>query len=76
MLEASGQSLPDARPILEINVEHPLLVKLAEERDAERFSELAHIVLDHALLADGAQLDSPADYVRRVNQLILDLGKD
>ncbi len=76
MLEASGQALPDARPILEINVGHPLLVKLAEERDEARFSELAHIVLDHALLAEGAQLESPADYVRRVNRLILDLGKD
>jgi molecular chaperone HtpG len=76
MLEASGQPLPETKPVLEINVEHPLLVRLAAESNEARFGELARIVLDHALLAEGTQLDSPADYVRRVNQLILDLGKD
>ena len=74
MLEASGQSLPESKPILEINVEHPLLVRLAGEADDHRFGELARVVFDHAVLAEGAQLDSPAEYVRRVNQLILDLG--
>jgi molecular chaperone HtpG len=73
MLEASGQELPESKPILEVNVEHPLLVRLAQESGDERFGELARIVLDHALLAEGTQLENPADYVRRVNQLILDL---
>ena len=73
MLEASGQSLPESKPILEVNISHPLLVRLVEQSDQARFDALANIVLDHALLADGSQLDSPADYVRRVNQLILDL---
>jgi len=76
MLEASGQTLPETRPILEINVEHPLLVRLAAESDENRFGELARIVLDHALLAEGTALDSPADYVRRINKLILDLDRD
>ena len=76
MLEASGQDLPESKPILEINVEHPLLVRLAGESAEDRFGELARIVLDHALLAEGSQLDNPADYVRRVNQLILDLDGD
>ena len=75
MLEASGQTLPEAKPILEVNVDHPLLIRVAAETGDERFEELAKIVLDHALLAEGAQLDNPADYVRRVNQLILDLDK-
>ncbi len=75
MLEASGQTLPEAKPILEVNVDHPLLIRVAAETSDERFEELAKIVLDHALLAEGAQLDNPADYVRRVNQLILDLDK-
>ena len=74
MLEASGQDVPASRPSLEINVEHPLVRRLAEEADAERFKELATIILDHALLADGAELESPAAYVRRVNQLLLDLS--
>ena len=75
MLEASGQSLPESKPILEINVEHPLVRRLSAETDDTRFTELSRIVLDHALLAEGTQLDNPADYVRRMNQYILDLDK-
>jgi molecular chaperone HtpG len=60
---------------LEINVAHPLVTRLADEADETRFNELSKIVLDHALLAEGAQLENPADYVRRINQLVLDLGK-
>jgi molecular chaperone HtpG len=73
MLEASGQALPETKPILEVNIEHPLLVRLSEETDDERFRALSHIVLDHALLAEGTQLDNPAEYVSRMNQLLLDL---
>jgi len=75
MLEASGQAVPETRPILEINVDHPLVSKLSGEADETRFDELARVVLDHALLAEGAQLDNPAEYVRRVNRLILDIAR-
>jgi molecular chaperone HtpG len=75
MLEASGQKLPDSKPILEINVSHPLLQRLSAETDGGRFNELSEIVLDHALLAEGAQLDNPADYVRRMNQFLLSLDE-
>lgn len=74
MLEASGQPVPEAKPILEINIEHPLVSRLSAENDDGRFKELANIVLDHALLAEGSQLDNPAEYVRRMNQLLLDMG--
>ena len=73
MLEASGQELPDSKPVLEVNVEHPLLQRLAAEADKNRFAALSEIVLDHALLADGSQLDNPADYVQRMNSLLLEL---
>ena len=73
MLEASGQELPETKPVLEINVEHPLLARLSGEADSKRFAALSEIVLDHALLADGSQLDNPADYVQRVNKLLLEL---
>jgi molecular chaperone HtpG len=73
MLEASGQELPETKPVLEINVEHPLLTRLSSEADGKRFAALSEIVLDHALLADGSQLDNPADYVQRVNKLLLEL---
>lgn len=73
MLEASGQQLPESKPILEINIEHPLVTRLSSETDDKRFGELSNIVLDHALLAEGAQLESPADYVQRINRYLLDL---
>jgi molecular chaperone HtpG len=73
MLEASGQALPESKPILEINVGHPLLTRLSAETDDKRFNDLTNIVLDHALLADGTTLPNPADYVRRMNTLLLDL---
>ena len=76
MLEASGQSLPESRPILEINVEHPLVERLSAETDDSRFDSLAHIVLDHALLAEGSQLEDPAGYVHRMNSLLLELDSD
>lgn len=73
MLEASGQALPETKPILEVNIEHPLLNRLSGEADEKRFDALAHIVLDHALLAEGTQLENPAEYVSRMNQLLLQL---
>ena len=73
MLEASGQTLPETKPVLEINIDHPLLKRLDRETDDQRFAALSDIVLDHALLAEGSQLDNPAEYVRRMNSLLLEL---
>lgn len=73
MLEASGQKLPDSKPTLEINVEHPLVERLCAEKDDERFEQLSNILLDHALLAEGAQLENPAAYVQRMNKLLLEM---
>lgn len=73
MLEASGQAIPKAKPILEINMKHPLIGRLTAEPDDVRFGDLSHIVLDHALLAEGSQLDNPAEYVQRINKLLLDV---
>ena len=73
MLEATGQDLPETLPVLEINMDHPLVARLAAEADDARFRSLAGIVLDHALLAEGAQLENPADYVSRMNRYLLDL---
>ena len=73
MLEASGQALPASKPILEVNVGHPLVARLSSETDEERFVGLANVLLDHALLAEGTQLDNPAAYVHRMNKLLLDI---
>jgi molecular chaperone HtpG len=71
MLEASGQQLPESKPILEINIKHPLVTQLAAEGDEARFGALSNIVLDHALLAEGSQLENPAEYVQRMNDYLL-----
>ncbi|MGB5337258.1 MAG: molecular chaperone HtpG [Woeseiaceae bacterium] len=73
MLEASGQAIPESKPVLEVNVEHPLVGRLSNEADKRRFADLSNIVMDHALLAEGSQLDNPAQYVQRMNKLLLDI---
>ena len=73
MLEASGQEIPESKPILEINTDHPLVSRLANEADKGRFEDLSNVVMDHALLAEGSQLDNPAQYVQRMNKLLLDI---
>lgn len=69
MLKAAGQQAPDTKPILEINPEHPLLLKL--KSDDKQFDEWAQVLFDQALLAEGGQLNDPAAYVKRINQLLL-----
>lgn len=72
LLEAAGQTLPEAKPTLEINAEHALLRRLDNEQ-GDRFQALAQLVLDQATLAEGGSLPDPAGYVRRVNELMLEL---
>ena len=69
MLKAAGQQAPDTKPILEINPEHPLLLKL--KSDDQHFDEWTQVLFDQALLAEGGQLNDPAAYVKRINQLLL-----
>ena len=72
MLKQAGQSAPTALPTLEINPDHALVKKLgAIEGDEPRFGDLAQVLFDQALLAEGGVLEDPAAYVRRVNALLL-----
>jgi molecular chaperone HtpG len=68
MLKQAGQSAPKTQPILEVNTEHALVKRL--EADEARFDDLANILFDQALLAEGGQLEDPAAYVARVNRLL------
>ena len=68
MLKQAGQAVPEVKPILEINAEHPLVKKLVE---SSNFDDLAHIIFDQALLAEGGMPADPAAYVKRVNALLL-----
>jgi len=74
ILEAAGQKLPDSKPAFELNPDHPLVIKLEAEDNADRFSDLAHILFDQANLAEGAQLQNPAAYIQRLNKLLLELS--
>lgn len=74
ILEAAGQKVPDSKPIFELNPDHPLVKKLEQEANEERFGDLAHILFDQANLAEGAQLQDPAAYVQRLNKLLLELS--
>ena len=69
MLKAAGQNAPDMKPILEINPEHPLLAKL--KSDDQHFDDWTNLLFDQALLAEGGQLNDPASFVKRMNQLLL-----
>ncbi len=68
LLKQAGQNAPETKPTLEINPEHALVKKLDT---SEHFDDLAHILFDQALLAEGGQLEDPAAYVRRVNALLV-----
>ena len=67
LLRQAGQSVPVSKPVLEVNPEHPLVKKLD---GSVHFNDLAHILFDQALLAEGGQLEDPAAYVKRVNALL------
>ena len=70
MLKAAGQSAPEAKPILEINPAHKLVKRLENESADAVFSDLALVLFDQALLAEGGTLDDPASFVKRMNSLI------
>jgi molecular chaperone HtpG len=74
MLKAAGQNVPRSKPVLEINPRHPIVLRLTDESDERRFSDWSHILFDQALLAEGGQLDDPAAFVKRLNDVMLALG--
>ncbi|MBX2808654.1 MAG: molecular chaperone HtpG [Cellvibrionaceae bacterium] len=74
LLEQAGQSVPESKPIFELNPEHPLVKKLDQEADEDRFADLVSILFDQANLAEGGQLNDPAAYVGKLNKLLLELS--
>ena len=71
MLKAAGQPAPAMKPILEINPRHPVVARLKDE--TQHFDDWAKVVFDQALLAEGGQLDDPASFVKRINELMLEM---
>ncbi len=72
LLKASGQKAPVSQPILEINPKHPVVLRLKVEE--KKFDDWTSVLFDQALLAEGGQLDDPASFVKRVNQLMLEMS--
>ena len=74
IMEAAGQQMPNTKPILELNPEHPLIKKLDAEPDEQRFADLSLLLFDQASLAAGDALEDPATFVGRLNKLLLELS--
>ncbi len=74
LLKAAGQQAPETRPVLEINPQHPLVARLQDTADDDRFQDWTQLLFDQALLSEGGQLDDPAGFVRRLNGMLLELG--
>ena len=75
MLKAAGQEVGGTKPIFELNPDHPMVVRLKDEKDDARFADWSSILFDQATLAEGGQLEDPASYVKRLNELLLTLSK-
>ena len=74
IMAAAGQKVPESKPALEINAGHPIVKYLDSVSDAEQFKELAQLLYDQASLAEGGQIANPADYVQRLNRLLVRLA--
>ena len=74
VLRAAGQEVGGAKPILEYNPKHPMLAMFGDESDEDRANQIAELLFEQALLAEGGRLDDPAGFVRRMNGLLLDLS--
>ena len=72
LMKDAGQKVPTSQPILEINPKHPVVLRLQNE--SARFDDWAAVLFDQALLAEGGQLDDPAGFVKRINQLMLEMS--
>ncbi|MEY2343263.1 molecular chaperone HtpG [Acidithiobacillus sp. IBUN Pt1247-S3] len=75
LLKQAGHEMPSSKPTLEINPQHPMLGRIEKETDETRFGEWSALLLDQAILAEGGQLEDPASFVARLNQLMLALAK-
>jgi molecular chaperone HtpG len=71
LLKATGQQVPESKPILELNPDHRLVIKLQSVQDSQQLADWAEILLSQALLAEGEQLQNPVGFIQRLNQLLV-----
>jgi len=76
LLKQAGHALPEINPVLEINPTHPLVERLDKESDEQRFADWSHLLFEQAMLSEGGQLEDPAAFVSRTNDLLLLLSQE
>ena len=74
LLKQAGHAMPSSKPVLEINPTHPIVVRMKEEREDSRFEDWSNLLLDQAILAEGGQLEDPAGFVSRLNELMISIA--
>ena len=70
LLKAAGQKIPTMKPILEINTHHPIILKINNEADEQKFADWATVLFDQSVLTLGEQLEDPIRFVNRLNALL------
>ena len=75
LLKEAGHAMPGSKPILEINTDHPLVKKLDQEKAEEKFKDLSEFLYDQAVLAEGGQLDDPASFVHKLNEMLVGVAE-
>ena len=74
LLKQAGHEVPDSKPILEINMDHPLVKRLRDESDETRFADWSTLLFEQAMLSQGGQLDDPSTFVKRLNGILVELS--
>lgn len=74
LLKQAGQDVPSSKPVLEINPKHPIVRRLDAEKESQKIKEWSELLLNQAILAEGGQLQDPADFVRHLNSLMLEMA--
>jgi len=75
ILKEAGHELPSSKPILEINPDHPIVNKLRGEKSKKKFADWSAILFDQALLAEGGQLEDPAGFVAKLNEMLVSIAR-
>ncbi|MCP4078309.1 MAG: molecular chaperone HtpG [Gammaproteobacteria bacterium] len=75
LMKEAGHELPGSKPILEINTDHPIVKRLEQEKADNKFSDWSDILFDQAILAEGGQLDDPASFVHKLNEMLVTIAE-
>ena len=75
VMKQAGHALPDSKPMLEVNPDHPLVVRLKDEPDQEKFSEWSHLLFEQAMLSGGGQLEDTTAFVKRMNAILVEMSQ-